>query len=97
MPVPSLVVMLFFSFKSAAASELDWLDAILADGRPFLTGDKFTRVEITAASLLAPLANPKNHPTYAVASFPPTVASAMQRWADRPIMKWVVKTYADWR
>ena len=41
------------------AGELDWLDGLLADGRAFLVGDRFSRVDLTAASLLAPLALPK--------------------------------------
>ena len=39
--------------------ELDWFDGLLADDRRFLLGDRFSRADITAASLLAPLALPK--------------------------------------
>jgi len=77
--------------------ELAWLDACLADGRPFLTGSEFTRADLTAASLLAPLVGPKEHPAYGVVVFPETVANTMQAWAERPILRMVREAYATRR
>jgi glutathione S-transferase len=38
--------------RSMLASELDWLDTKLADGRSYLAGNRFSRVDLTVASLL---------------------------------------------
>ena len=82
---------------SILVKELDWLDGILAEGRPYLTGDRFTRVDITAASLLAPLVNPPNHPTYGALSMPPVLAETIKHWQERPILRWVTGVYANHR
>jgi hypothetical protein len=60
------------------------LDALLADGRPYLT----------AASLIAPLVSPKEHPLYGKLVFPPAVANTMHEWAERPSLRWVRSVYA---
>src|SRR5215510_6172183 len=39
--------------RSILESELDWLDSTLADSRRYLSGDRFSRADITVASLLA--------------------------------------------
>jgi glutathione S-transferase len=75
------------------ATELDWLDELLADGRPYLTGDSFTRADLTAASLLAPLVNPAKHPTYAALSLPKRLAETIRDWQDRPVLQWVSAVY----
>jgi glutathione S-transferase len=77
--------------------ELDWLDTLLADGRPYLGGNRFSRADITAASLLAPLVAPRQHPTYAAAVFPQAVAATMREWAERPALRKVRELYASWR
>ena len=77
--------------------ELDWLDGLLSDGRPFLTGDRFTRADLTAASLLAPLVNPPQHPTYAGLAIPPILQAQIAAWADRPVLNWVRRIYATER
>ncbi len=76
------------------AGELDWLDGLLADGRRYLTGARFTRADLTAASLLAPLVNPPKHPTYVRLSMPPTLADRIARWEGRPVLDWVRAVYA---
>jgi len=75
-------------------TELTWLDELLADGRPYLTGTQFTRADLTAASLLAPLVLPKGHPLYGKVVFPTAVASTMQEWAERPSLRLVRNVYA---
>jgi glutathione S-transferase len=75
-------------------AELDWLDAMLADGRRYLTSDHLTRADIAAASLLAPLVNPAEHPTYGTLSLPPTFAARIAAWESRPILRWVRDVYA---
>ena len=71
-------------------SELDWLDCKLSDGRSFLVGDRFSRVDVTVASLLAPFARPKER--YPEAT-PDALAADVGRWSDRPVMRWVNTQY----
>ncbi len=83
--------------RSIVADELDWLDALLADGRPYLSGDTFTRADVTAASLLAPLVNPAKHPTYANLALPVAIADTIQEWDKRPSLRWVRRVYEQHR
>jgi glutathione S-transferase len=77
--------------------ELDWLDGLLADGRRYLTGEAFTRADITAASLLAALVNPREHPTYAALQLPGGLVKTISGWQDRPSLRWVKGVYAKHR
>jgi glutathione S-transferase len=83
--------------RAIVEREMDWLDGLLADGRPYLSGNRFSRADITAASLLSPLVAPRQHPTYAAAVFPQAVAATMQEWAERPVLRKVRELYASWR
>lgn len=78
-------------------AELDWLDGLLGDGRRYLVGDRFSRADVTAASLLAPLALPREHPTYGALAVPPLAAADLERWAERPVLDWVRETYSAHR
>ncbi|MGH7439990.1 MAG: glutathione S-transferase C-terminal domain-containing protein, partial [Polyangiaceae bacterium] len=42
--------------------------ALLGDGRPFLTGDRFTAADIAFAAFLAPLTLPPEHPVTGASS-----------------------------
>lgn len=77
--------------------ELGWLDEMLADGRRYLVGDSFSRADLTAASLLAPLVGPPEHPVYANLVLPPKLAAEVGGWAERPSLRWVRDTYARHR
>jgi glutathione S-transferase len=79
--------------RDIVMSELDWLDGLLSDGRPFLTGDQFSRADLTAAALLAPLVNPPKHPTYAALALPVALAATIREWAERPVLRWVSEVY----
>lgn len=83
--------------KSILEDELDWLDGMLSDGRQYLSGDKFSRADLTAASLLSPLAVPKEHPVYRSETMPPQMASDQKLWHDRPSIKWVRSMYSRHR
>ncbi len=77
--------------------ELAWIDSLISDGRRFLVGDKFSRADVTAASLLAPLAIPNEHPTYAKLKLPPHMTADLAIWEDRPSIKWVNEIYSQYR
>lgn len=83
--------------RAIVDSEMDWLDKRLGDGRAYLTGDKFSRADLAAASLLAPLVSPAQHPTYTELALPPRVAADAKTWENRPILKWVEKIYQQYR
>ena len=83
--------------KNIVEAELDWLDSLLSDGRNFLIDNQFSRTDITAASLLAPLVTPPEHPTYSGLTLPPGVAAAVAAWQDRPSFTWARDIYARWR
>lgn len=76
--------------------ELDWFDAALGE-RDHLVGDSFGRADVTAASLLAPLARPDAPPFYGRVRLPPEVEDVVARWAERPGIRWVRRTYARHR
>jgi glutathione S-transferase len=77
--------------RSRLESELDWLDCKLSDRRSYLVGDRFSRVDVTVASLLAPFARPKER--YHENSVPNALAADVERWSDRPVMRWVSAQY----
>lgn len=83
--------------KRILEGELNWLDGLLSDGRNFLVGDQLSRADIAAASLLAPLAKPKEHPTYAHLRLPPRMAAEVANWESRPTIKWVRAIYREFR
>ncbi len=77
--------------------ELDWFDGLLNDGRRFLLGERFSRADMTAASLLAPLALPKEHPTYGMLDLPPLARADLALWSRRPTLAWVREIYSAHR
>jgi glutathione S-transferase len=83
--------------KRVIEEELDWLDETLSDGRGYLLGDKFSRADLTAASLLAPIVRPKEHPVYNKVSMPPKMTTDMEKWSDRQSIKWVRDIYKKHR
>ena len=74
-------------------AELDWLDAKLADGRAYLAGERFSRADLTVASVLAAFARPKEMPTYHNMRAPEALAADVRRWSERPTLRWVLETY----
>ncbi len=83
--------------RAVVEAELDWLDSLLADGRPYLHGNQWTRADLTAAALLGPLAAPKEHPITAKAFFPSAVLKAMKEWEKRPALQFVGRMYSTHR
>jgi len=79
--------------RQIVEAEMDWLDGLLADGRQYLAGARFSRTDLCAASLLAPLALPPQHPTYHRLQLPAGVASDLEIWKQRPCVQWVGEMY----
>jgi len=100
-PLSRRVIMRMYDITSEAASEsrakleaeLDWLDTKLADGRTYLAGDRFSRADLTLASLLALFARPQEMSTYYEMPFPNALAADVERWRGRPAMRWVIAQY----
>ncbi len=83
--------------REIVLGELDWMDEQLSDGRPYLLGDKFSRADITAASLLSPITIPDKHPVYEKENIPPLMLQDIEKWKDRPSINWVRKIYNQHR
>ena len=80
--------------------ELDWLDTLLAKRGDHLVGGEFGRTDLTAASLLAPVALPQVEPVKSLSAgirWPDTLAVIDERWSKRPAIKWVQHIYASHR
>lgn len=99
-PITRRIMMRTFDIRAGAAiesrstleAELDWLDSKLTNGRPYLVGDRFSRVDLTVASLLAAFAQPKEMAVYHEMSVDPLTAD-INRWSQRPVMRWVNSQY----
>lgn len=83
--------------RSIVDNELTWIDELLADGRSYLVGNRFSRADIAVASLLAPLTQPPEHPVYFRLQYPPRIAQELLDWKERPSLKWVNGVYAKHR
>ncbi|MDT8990430.1 glutathione S-transferase N-terminal domain-containing protein [Curvibacter sp. APW13] len=83
--------------RAVLEAELDWLDGLLSDGRPYLCGNAWSRADLAAASLLAPLVEPPEHPLAGQLQFPAQVRAAMAAWQARPVLQHVRRMYAQHR
>ncbi|WP_290659171.1 glutathione S-transferase [Aquabacterium sp.] len=72
---------------------LAWLDGRLSDGRHYLVGHQFSVADITAASMLAPLACPDQHPIYGTAQFRQVAGHSPAWLGNRPCVEWVRRVY----
>lgn len=63
----------------------------------YLVGDAFSFADIAAASILAPLACPREHPIYGEAEFREKMTGPAQQWADSAALQWVRDIYAEHR
>ena len=78
-PIPALL--------DRVEGELAWFDGVLARRGERLAGAVFGRADLTAASLLAPLARPPACPIHAIYAglvYPPAVEAVLTRWGARP-------------
>ena len=77
--------------------EIDWLDGLISDGRPFLVGDTFSRADLTAAALLGRSQSPSKFPYSHVMQTPPKIKIRTDEWAKRPSLQWITKIYDEYR
>lgn len=104
-PVSWRVMMRMYDVRPGAAAEsramleaeFDWLEEKLADGRLYLTGDRFSRADLTVASLLANFAKPNELATAHGMSGPEALGADVARWSKRPVMRWVKTIYETHR
>jgi glutathione S-transferase len=100
-PVSWRVMMRLYNIKPGSAAEsrakleeeFDWLEAKLADGRTYLAGDRFSRADLTVASLLADFARPNELSAHHAMLGPQSLATDVDRWSERPVMSWVRRQY----
>jgi glutathione S-transferase len=100
-PLTPRIIMMKYEIRPGAAQEsraklneeLDWLDSLLADGRQYLAGDRFSRADITVASLLAPLVPPEQIKTYHDLALPIGLIADFELWKARPIVRWMAEQY----
>lgn len=83
--------------RATLEAEFDWLDAKLADGRPYLAGDRFSRADLTVASLLALVARPAELAPEHGMEGPASLAADVARWRERPVMRFVREQYRKHR
>jgi glutathione S-transferase len=79
--------------RARVEEELDWLDGLLGDGREYLAGDRFSRADLSVASLLAPFARPPELPRFHDLPLPEALQRDERRWHARPAMHWVRRQY----
>jgi glutathione S-transferase len=104
-PVSWRVMMRMYDVRPGAAAEsratleaeFDWLEEKLADGRLYLTGNRFSRADVTVASLLANFAKPNELAAAHGMSGPEALGADVARWSKRPVMRWVKTIYETHR
>lgn len=74
-------------------AELEWFEDQLAGGW-HLVGDRFGRADLTAASLLGPLARPAACPLYRKVRLPDKLEKTLTLWSGRQSLRWAERIYA---
>ncbi|HVU04613.1 MAG TPA: glutathione S-transferase family protein [Polyangiaceae bacterium] len=83
--------------RDVIASGIQWLDERVSDGRKYLAGDRFTAADVTAASLLAPLACPDEHAVYSTPSYRAGIGPGVEAFAGSRSFDWVRRLYKEER
>ena len=78
--------------SDGVAQQLDWFDH-LVDSRDGALAGRFGRADITAASLLYPLAGVFPTPTSLRPNYSEAVREQLADWQQRPSLRWVRRTY----
>ena len=75
---------------------LDRLAGLLADGRPYLAGDRITIADLALASLAGPAILPAGYggPLQAMDEMPPAMRATVERWRAHPVGQYILRLYA---
>lgn len=79
--------------------ELDFVAELLADGRPYLCGERFSAADLTFAALSAPVTVPDGYgvPLPQPPVLPPATAELVQRAREHPAGRFALEMYARHR
>jgi glutathione S-transferase len=83
--------------KGRITENLVWLAERVQESGPLLHREQLSAADITAASLLAPLACPDEHPIYSLPHYRESVAQALEPFAGNPALDWVRDIYRRYR
>lgn len=72
---------------------LNEIDHIVDSGRFYLVGNQLSVADVTAASRLAPLVCPDEHPVFCDAEYRDAMAPLLSAWEARPAVAWVREIY----
>jgi glutathione S-transferase len=75
------------------------VDALLADGRPFLAGPALTLADVAFAVFASPAVLPPNCPSPLppVEAVPQAMRESIERWRARPAGQYAIRLYRDHR
>jgi glutathione S-transferase len=75
----------------------DQVDQLLADGRPFLVGDRFGAADLAFATLAAAVVSPAGYGVKLpdLSQLPPTMATGIEQFRATAAGKFVLKLYAE--
>jgi glutathione S-transferase len=81
------------------SQELDFVAELLADGRPFLVGDRFTAADLAFAALSAPLVMPVEYgtPLPQPDDMPAHMAARVHAWREHPASRFALRMFAEQR
>lgn len=80
----------------ALFTAFDRLEGILSK-QPFILGDRFSRVDLTASALLGLLCKPQNKHTDSPRQLSQPFMTFCENLQDRPLTKWVSNIYQQYR
>lgn len=79
--------------------QFDEVASLLADGRPFLAGDRFTAADIAFCALAAPMVMPEGYggPLPSLQSLPDDAHHTVTRWREHSAGRYILRMYASHR
>ena len=85
--------------EAAVWRELDYVAALLADGRPYLCGERFGAADLTFAALSASIIVPPDYgiPLPQPEILPPATAALVQRAREHPAGRYALMLFAEHR
>jgi glutathione S-transferase len=84
--------------RRAIAQTTEQVNAMLADGRPYLFGDHFSAADLTFAALASPMIQPPEHPRFPSANdAPATLRADSAAFLSSPAAAFARRMYTDER